>query len=168
MDLDPVLASARASGRFWKLNFILQRGIPFNARHNIKVVELTEERVSTRIPYKRKNFNHIKGIHACGLATVAEFCSGLALLQKLGSKKYRLIMATLRMEYHYQARSAATASFGISEEDIEQKVLDPLSSSGSVELECVVPVHDDKENHLCTAHITWQIKSWEKVRTKVD
>ena len=168
MDLDPILAKARSSGRLWKLNFILQRGIPFNRKHNIRVVELTEDRISAHIPYANKNLNHIKGIHACGLATVAEFCSGLTLLNKLGSKKYRLIMSTLRVEYHYQAKQGATASYSISDEQLKKMILDPLNSNDAVQLECEVPVHDDEKNHLCTAFITWQIKSWDKVKTKVS
>jgi len=168
MDLDPILAKARSSGRYWKLNFILQRGIPFNRQHNINIVELTEDKVSTHIPYKNTNLNHIKGIHACGLVTVAEFCSGIALMNKLGSKKYRLIMSTLRVEYHYQAKQGATASYSISDEWLQQMILDPLGSNEAVQIECEVPVHDDEQNHLCTAFITWQIKSWDKVKTKVS
>ena len=168
MDLDPILASARTKGRYTKLNFILQRGIPFNRKHNIKVVELTANRVSAHIPFKRKNMNHINGMHACGLATVAEFCSGLALLNKLGSKKYRLIMASLRMEYHFQAKSGATASYEISDQTVNTRIEEALAQNDSTELECEVPVHDEQNNHLCTAYINWQIKPWDKVRTKVS
>ncbi len=166
MDLDRLLDKARSKGRLGKLNFVLQRGIPFNRPHGIKLVELSADKVAARIPYKRKNLNHIKGIHACGLATVAEFCSGMALMNKLGSKKYRLIMSTLRMEYHYQAKTAATAAYNMSDEKMRELVLEPLCSNDSVEIECEVPVHDEAGNHLCTAFIKWQIKSWDKVRTK--
>lgn len=166
MDLDKFLAKARETGKLGKLNLILGLGIPFNKPHGIKLQELTEDKVSAVFPYKRKNLNHIKGLHACGLATVAEFCSGIALLNKLGTKKYRLIMSTLRMEYHYQAKATAIASYTMSAEKLQEMILGPLEKEDAVLLECEVPVHDTAGNHLCTAYVNWQVKPWDKVRTK--
>jgi acyl-coenzyme A thioesterase PaaI-like protein len=110
MNLPSALANARTSGlsRAW-LNFILPWMIPFNRPHGFKVVPLPEGGISVQIPYWRINRNHIKGIHACALATAAEMCSGLSVLEHLDPKHYRLIMRSLHMDYHYQAKMNAVA-----------------------------------------------------------
>lgn len=121
----------------------------------------------TLVPYKKANFNHIKGIHACALATLSEFTTGFLLLTRLDPKKYRLIMQHLSMEYHYQAKMEAYSIFKISEEWLEEKIYKPLESSDSVSVECEVNIHDKAKNHISSGKVIWQIKSWEKVKTKV-
>ncbi len=170
MKIDLGAALQKAENSTWalrKLNLALAMGIPFNKPHGIKVAKVEPNAVSSIIPYKRKNFNHIKGVHACGLATVAEFCSGLVLLRKLDPRSYRIIMQKIEVTYHYQAKSDATARFELSQEDFESKILLPLKSEESVYHTCEIPVHDAKGNLLCTAKTIWQIKTWEKVKTKV-
>jgi acyl-coenzyme A thioesterase PaaI-like protein len=167
VDLAKALEEARTSA--WsmrKLNFMLAIGIPFNSPHGIRVHEIVDDSVTTTIPYRRKNLNHIKGIHACGLATAAEFCSGLVLLRRLSSKKYRLIMQKLEVEYTYQAKSSAFAKFELSDKIFQSDILKPLEENGQVYFQCAILVHDVDGNLLCKAYTNWQIKAWDQVRTK--
>ena len=149
------------------LNFGLLRMIPFNKPHGFKIVELDDNSVKVRIPYKRSNFNHIKGIHACALATASEYSTGLVLLNKLSAKEYRIIMQKMEMNYHYQAKMDTVVSFEISDEWLKHKVLDPLKTESSVIVNCEVKSHDSEGNHLTTGNIFWQVKSWKDVKTKV-
>ena len=32
--------------------------------------------------YRRRNFNHIRGIHACAIATIGEYAAGLMLMRQ--------------------------------------------------------------------------------------
>ncbi|GIL23375.1 MAG: hypothetical protein BroJett042_18880 [Bacteroidota bacterium] len=81
---DKILIKARYSGFYrWLLNIALDRMVPFNKPHGFKVIELEEYRLKTSLPYKRRNFNHIRGLHACGLATLSEFTTGFLLLSAL-------------------------------------------------------------------------------------
>ena len=100
MHLPTLLTKARSSGftRWW-LNHALSWLIPFNRPHGFKVIPLPEGGIRVSIPNWRVNRNHIKGIHACALATAAEMCSGLSLLERLDPKKYRLIMRTLHNDF---------------------------------------------------------------------
>ena len=84
MDIEKYIAAAKKSkfGMF-KLNLGLHYVIPFNKPHGIKLIEISDDFVKTKIPYKRKNLNHIKGIHACGMATAAEFASGFFSSHKI-------------------------------------------------------------------------------------
>ena len=76
MHLPTLLTKARSSGftRWW-LNHALSWLIPFNRPHGFKVNPLPEGGIRVSIPNWRVNRNHIKGIHACALATAAEMCS---------------------------------------------------------------------------------------------
>lgn len=168
MNLPLLLSKARTSSAWrWRLNFILPWAIPFNQPHGFKVHPLPTGGISVRIPYWRVNRNHIKGIHACAIATASEMCSGLSVMEKLDPKRYRLIMRTLHMEYHYQAKQPAWAKCVPTVEEIEERVVRPLASNSAVDYSSTVEVHDDAGNHLATATVTWQVKEWSKVRTKV-
>mgnify|MGYP003633385176 FL=1 len=169
MNLDKLIQSAKKSswGRT-KLNFILQRFIPFNRPHGLKVVHIEDNQVKVKIPYWRINQNHLKGIHACCLATAAEYCSGFLLLHKLGMKNYRLIMESMEVSYKYQGKTEAFATFTIDEDDFNSNVLEPLKSQGVVYKKCTIEVHDINGNLLCIATTNWQIKTWKKVKTKVS
>jgi acyl-coenzyme A thioesterase PaaI-like protein len=151
----------------WWLNFLLGRLIPFNRPHGIKVIKISKTEIQTKIPYKKRNLNHIKGIHACGLATAAEFASGLLLLYNLGFKEYRLIMKSIHVDYNYQAKKEAIATFTLPSEQLQSEMLSPLKEDGVVEKHCRIEVKDIEGNILCEAQTNWQIKSWGKVRTKV-
>ena len=151
----------------WKLNIGLSYLIPFNKPHGIKVSKLSNDSIETSIPYKRRNFNHIKGIHACALTTCAEFASGFLLLTRLDQKKYRLIMQDIDMTYHYQAKSDVVAKFFITNEWLNTEILTPLTTSSCVSIKCEIELFDKDNNHVATGHTNWQIKDWEKVKTKV-
>lgn len=149
------------------LNMGLSRIVPFNKPHGFKVIEISDNHLKTMVPYRKSNFNHIRGIHACALATLSEFSTGFLLLTKLDPKKYRLIMQGLSMKYHYQAKLDAYASFFISQEWLEALVFQPLKLTEKVVVDCEVEIYDKESNHISTGMVTWQIKSWENVKTKV-
>ncbi|MDB9964048.1 DUF4442 domain-containing protein [Vicingaceae bacterium] len=169
MNIEKLIQSAKKSswGRM-KLNFVLQRFIPFNRPHGLKVVHIADNEVRVRIPYWRINQNHLKGIHACCLATAAEYSSGFLLLYKLGMENYRIIMESMEVSYKYQGKTDAFATFTIDEDDFKSNVLQPLKSEGVVYKKCTIEVHDSNKKLLCVATTNWQIKTWNKVKTKVN
>ena len=149
------------------LNYGLHRAIPFNSPHKFEVVEIKDWEVKIMLPYIRKNLNHVKGLHACALATVSEFTTGMTLITKLSAKKYRLILQRLEMEYHFQGKMDAFGTFAVSREWLEQQIVEPLKNAESVVVPCEIKIHDRKGNHLTTGKVYWQIKDWSKVKTKV-
>jgi Domain of unknown function (DUF4442) len=166
---DRILQKAKTSA-FYRtiLNWSLARMIPFNKPHGFKIVEISDFKIRTLIPYRRSNFNHICGLHACSLATISEFTTGFLLISNLDMKKYRLIMPRLEMDYHYQGKLNSYAEFSISQEWLDQHIITPLKSQDAVVVPCEVKIHDEKGNHLTTGKIFWQIKAWSKVKTKVS
>lgn len=164
--LPALLAGARHSRlRLWLLNLFLGRLVPFNKSHGVRVLALGEDVVQTTAPYRRSNYNHLGGVHACCIATVAEFSSGLLLLSKLDPNRYRLIMAKLEIDYHRQAKSAILATTQLSNAELLQRLLEPLAGCDKVQTSLVTEIHDEDGKQLATALVTWQVKAWEKVQT---
>ncbi|TRX57790.1 DUF4442 domain-containing protein [Fulvivirga sp. M361] len=152
----------------WLLNQGLFKMIPFNKPHGFKIAEISDTRIKTFLPYRRSNFNHIKGIHACALATVSEFTTGFLLVSRLDPKKYRIIMQTLQMDYHYQGKMDAYGVFEIDDHWLDEQVYQPLTNSESTVVKCEVKIYDKQENHLSTGNVHWQVKPWDKVKTKIS
>ncbi|GHN01409.1 hypothetical protein WSM22_28980 [Cytophagales bacterium WSM2-2] len=150
----------------WLLNLALARMIPFNLPHGFEITHLADGHLKTKLPYKRKNLNHVRGLHACALATLSEFTTGFLLISRLGMDRYRLILQKLEMNYHYQGKMDAVSEFTASETWLDQNVFLPLKTNESVVVPCEVKIFDIKGNHLTTAIAYWQLKDWKKVKTK--
>lgn len=169
LDQNRILQKAKTSSFYLAvLNWSLNRMIPFNKPHGFRILEIGDHHLRTLIPYRKKNFNHIRGLHACALATISEFTTGFLLVSKLDAKKYRLIMQRLEMDYHYQGKMDATATFTISEDWLQQQIYDPLKTQDAVVIVCEVKIHDEQGNHLTTGKVYWQIKDWQKVKTRLS
>ncbi len=153
----------RGSLQRWALNRYLQWHIPFNRPHGLSIETLSDTQVRVRIPNRRRNWNHLHGLHACVLAAGAEFASGVVLLRHVDRRSTRLIMKSLKVDYHYRGENDAFAT----------AVLDPLALQSELhrlekEPAVVVPliseVHDRAGNHLATAAVEWQVKPWTRVK----
>ncbi len=150
----------------WLLNAGLSRMIPFNKPHGFRILQIGDYDIKLLLPYKRKNLNHIRGLHACALATLSEYATGLLLISKLGFDTYRIIMKRLEMDYHYQGKIDATTHFSISDAWLHQYIYEPLKTVESVMVVCEVKIFDTQNNHLTTGKVHWQIKEWKRVKTK--
>lgn len=169
MDTTKIVQKAKTSSFYlWLLNVGLNRMIPFNKPHGFKVVEITDTTIKTKLPYKRGNFNHIKGLHACALATLSEFSTGFLMISRLDPKKYRIILKTLEMEYHYQGKMDGFGTFEINDKWLEEMIYNPLKENESTVVICEIKIHDTEGNHLTTGKVHWQVKSWDKVKTKLN
>lgn len=168
--IDPVkiIEKAKRSPIYLKvLNWSIDRMIPFNKPHGFRIVAIGDYYLKTLLPYKRKNMNHIRGLHACALATLSEYTTGFLLVSKLDGKKYRLILQRLEMDYHYQGKMNATAEFSASEPWFKENIYQPLQINDAITVPCEIKIHDVQGNHLTTAKVFWQVKNWSKVKTKV-
>lgn len=165
----PKLAAKAATSPFyrWVLSKGLNTMVPFNGPHKFKVHDIGKHHLEIHLPYRKKNLNHLKGIHACAMATLAEVSSGFLLIGILDPKKYRLILQRLEMDYHYQAKTAVKARFEVEPSFLEKEVVEPLEKEGKIILPATIEIFDTNDNHVATGVAHWQIKSWEKVKTKV-
>lgn len=91
--LNRLVAKAEKSSFYlWVLNVIAGRFVPFNKPHTFSIKHITSNSIHIELPYKKVNLNHIKGIHACALATLCEYCTGTVLLLSLDPSMYRIIL----------------------------------------------------------------------------
>jgi acyl-coenzyme A thioesterase PaaI-like protein len=150
----------------WFLSYQLNRVVPFNRPHKFKIKAINSQLLEVELPYRKSNLNHLKGLHACAMATLAEVTSGFLLLINLNPKRYRLILERLEMDYHYQGKMTAVVRFELNEQFLREKIIAPLEQTGKISLPCQVKIYDRKQNHLATGTAHWQIKDWQQVKTK--
>ncbi len=158
--------AGKSRWQLWVLNWKLWLMVPFNRPHRIRITTVTAESLTIEAPNIHANRNHIRGVHACVLATLCEYVSGLSILARLPPEEYRIILKSLQMTYHYQAKTAVTATFSLPSHTVEQEILLPLRTEEKIFREFTVSVHDTDHNLICTGLINWQIKNWKHVRTR--
>ncbi len=169
MDLVSLVAKARTSSFYlWVLNFSFNRFVPFNRPHGFQIVEIGDDSVRTRLPYTRNNLNHLKGLHACALATLTEITGGFLLALKLDPRKYRLILKRLEIDYLYQGKSEASGYLQLPDAWLDDHIYRPLKQSEFVDVVTEVEIVDKAGNKLTSGKAHWQIKDWQKVKTKVQ
>lgn len=162
-----VRKAEQSSFQLWLLNKGLHWRIPFNKPHGICISKIKSDGFEVTIPYKSKNLNHIKGIHACALATASEYVVGLGLMRKLGIEKYRLIMERMEVKYKFQGKDSVIAKFNITDAELEEKVINPLKTDDVVFVTFTSVVYDKQGQVISEADTRWQIKPWDKVKTKL-
>lgn len=162
------LIAKSAGSSFYKtvLNLALDFTIPFNSPHHYKVLDIKPGFAHVLLPFRRSNKNHVNSLHACALATLCEFTTGLALVGAISEQEYRIILKNLNTTYLYQGKRAVTATFELSEKYIQEQIITPLKQEESVTVTFEIHVKDDSANLICSSLVTWQIKNWSKVRLK--
>jgi acyl-coenzyme A thioesterase PaaI-like protein len=167
MDMMSFVDRARSSGFYlWLLNTVFDRMVPFNKPHRFRILEIGDHHVKTSLPYRRRNLNHVKGLHACALATLTELTSGFLLASRLDPKKFRLILKRLEIDYLYQGKMDAVCEFRLTNDQLRAAVTGPLETLESTVFIAEVNIFDVKGNQLTSGKAHWQIKEWSKVRTK--
>lgn len=151
----------------WLLNLALWHGIPFNKPHRLEIIKIEEYLVEIRLPYRKSNWNHLKGLHACALASLLEYATGLLLISHLDPEKYRLIMQSLQITYYFQGKKDAIVRFGFDKDWLQRAAISPLQTEDSVFVAPEVEVFDTDGNRLCSGKVNWQLKHWQKVQTQI-
>jgi acyl-coenzyme A thioesterase PaaI-like protein len=162
MKIDALLNKANESTFYkWLANFVLSIVIPFNGKHSLSITLINGNSISVTLPYIRRNKNHVNGIHACALATLCEYTSGLVLSKAFSPHDYRIILKDIEVNYHFQAKMKVNATYNIPEDEILQ-LKETISRNDFALKLCYVEVYDTDKNHICTGKIHWQIKPWSK------
>lgn len=164
MSLSQQLQKAESSAwGLWKLNRLLAMGIPFNRPHRFRVMSVEPSRVCVAAPFRRQNYNHLRGMHACAIATVGELAAGLMLIRHFSDHTYRLILSHLSVEYERQARSQIVSKVVLSTEQLEA-ARTALSAEGVFTIEMTSDILDASDMLVARVQTRWQLKQWALVR----
>ncbi len=144
---------------------MLRLGIPFNAPHGFSFKKLAPYEVQIYLPNFKLNHNHLGGMHACAIATLGEFCAGMALVKHLGMKRYRFILSELSVKYHLQGRTGLTGVAKMPSERIEQIKKD-LETQDKILVEHNTEIMNKHGEKVADVRTVWQVKDWEKVQLK--
>lgn len=159
------LERAKVGRLFW-INLIFRRVLPFNVPHGIKLLSIKDDSIQVALPDRRSNRNHLKGLHACAIATACEFCSGMAVLIRFDMSEYRLIMN--RIEVDYLRRPGKGGSMAVTEipADLQKEVARQIESSmdGAARIQLISELVDSSNQVVARANVHWHIKPWSKVR----
>jgi len=154
---DSLLQKAEKGGFWlWMVNRVLWRVIPFNGVHKPLIKNIQPNLIKTSLLLTRRNKNHLGGMHACALATLAEYSCGILMLKNFGSK-YRLIMKSIHVDYHVQCRTDALCKFELQADRITE-IREALLRNNKTELTCEVQILDLIGQTTCTAKVEWQLK----------
>jgi acyl-coenzyme A thioesterase PaaI-like protein len=159
-----MVSAGQSKSSLWALNRLLLFSIPFNNPHRLQIRELSEQKAVIELPFRRSNKNHIGGMHACALATAGEYASGLLVLRRFGTVKYRVIMQELKVHYKQQGRSTATATAEWGNEMVKEELLELLDAGSPHVLPMTTRITDADGRELCEVAVRWQLKSWRAVR----
>ena len=136
----------------------MQEVIPFNRPHRLTVLSLSHERCEVALPFRRRNLNHVGTMHACALATAAEYASGLCVLSAFGVGRVRLVMANLQISYSRRGDSSCIAEAELPSEML-QNVQTQLNDQGRCAFELYSVVRDAADEVVAEAQITWHLKA---------
>lgn len=146
-------------------NKILQKLIPFNTSHRLRVSKKNINEVCSILPFIKRNKNHLGSIHACGISTVGEFSAGILMILNFPIESYRPILKKLNLDYHKQAYSELKSVSSITKIECD-KFKQLLESEGCIDIPIVSAIHDKNGQHIATAYSLWQIKKWNQVKTE--
>jgi len=97
------------------LTTIVRTLVPYVGTSQVRIEELTRERVVTSIPNRRRVQNHIGGVHATAMALLAETATGFVVAMNLPEDKLPLIK-TLAVNYRRRTKGAMRAVATLTEE----------------------------------------------------
>ena len=145
------------------LDQAMARVIPFNRGMGLRIEALDELGAVVSLPWRRRNANHLRGQHACAIATLGEYCSGIWVAWNFGPDRFRLVMRQLVVDYHSQGKTRLVGTMRA--DDVAQRLLaHPPDEKCDIAL--VTHIVDDAAKHVATVSTQWQIKPWDQVAFK--
>lgn len=153
-------------GRLFWMNLIFRRVLPFNVPHGIKLKAITDASIEVALPDRRSNRNHLKGIHACAIATACEFCSGMAVLIRFDMSEYRLIMNRIEVDYIRRPEKGLSLAKTEIPADLQFEVARQIESTpdGAARIQLISELVDSSQQVVARANVHWHIKPWSQVR----
>lgn len=163
--IDKLIKNSTNKAALAVIEKMFNNGIPFNLPHKFKFIELSDKKVQVRLPFIKKNKNHLGGIHACATATLGEYTAGLSLIKIFGSSSHRLIMEEIHVNYIKQAKEELIGEVLIDPNEV-CRITDELRDVRSSKMNIVTNILNKNLEVVAVVQTKWQLKCWDKVSFK--
>lgn len=164
--LTKLLSKSESRGFLKTIEKLLTLGIPFNAPHKFKLLELSEEQALMSLPFKRVNRNHLGTVHACALATLGEFPAGVLLIKHFSPSEFRVIMTKMEAQYHKHGVGELVGRVQM-KEDRKTETSKALAKEGLGTIRMETEISDKKGRAVSTITTHWQLKNWNLIKPQV-
>ncbi len=130
---------------------IFGRVVPYVGTSGLRYEELTTERVVVSIRNRRPVQNHIKGVHAAGMALLAETATGFVVGMNLPDDKLPLIK-TLKVDYIKRTQGDMRAVATLNADQVRRIRSEP---KGEVTVPVIVTDESGEEPIRCEMVWAW-------------
>ncbi len=134
------LFSLAGEERIIKQSAIMAQFVPFLETTGIQFDELSRETVAVSVKNNRSVQNHIQGIHACVMATLAETATGFVVSLNTPDDKLPLLKS-MQVDYLRLAKGNMKATASLSD---EQALALQNEERGNFEVTCLI--EDEKDS----------------------
>ena len=144
---------------------LLRVASPFNAPLRANVLTWDPTLCRLQIPNRRVLHNHLRGVHAGALVTAGESAAGLMLLRSFPFSRYRLILKDLTITFQRQARTDLVAEASQPQEEVD-RIRAGLDRGEPQVISLETRISEPSGERLSVVRTTWQVKSWDQVRSR--
>ena len=135
--------------RRWAVSFALGRFVPMAGVAGLCFEELSEERVVVSVRNRRRVQNHIKGVHAAGMALLAETATGFCVGMNVPDDKLPLIKS-MHVDYLRRAQGGLRAEAHLTSEQRES-----IRTQEKGEVQVAVTITDESGREPIAAQMVW-------------
>ena len=135
--------------RTWVVSLLLGRAVPLVGTAGLRFEQITSDRVVVRVANRRKVQNHIGGVHAAGMALLAETATGFCVGMNVPDDKLPLIK-TMKIDYVRRSVGGMRAEASLRPEQIQQ-----ILSQDKGEVTVPVVITDESGEQPIHAEMTW-------------
>jgi acyl-coenzyme A thioesterase PaaI-like protein len=101
------------------VSLVMRRMVPFVGTADLRIQEMTEERVVVFAPNRRSNRNHIRSLHAGVMALAAETATGFVVAMNTPSESVPVIKS-LKVEYRKRCQGSLRLEASLTAEQRER------------------------------------------------
>jgi acyl-coenzyme A thioesterase PaaI-like protein len=134
------------------ISLLLGKMVPYVGTSRVRIEEMTEERVTVLVPNRRRNRNHIGGVHAAAMALAAETATGFVVGMNVPDSKI-LVIKSMKVDFKKRTTGALRATATLSREQREQI---RAEDGGEVEVSVAATDSSGREPILCEMVWAWR------------
>lgn len=158
--MEPVNKLGRIVARFDKLpaplraraiTVAMRNAVPFVGTAGVRIEEMTRTRLVANVPNRRRAQNHIKGVHACAMALLAETCTGLVVGMNVPDDRLPVIK-TMKIDFVKRTQGALRAVAELTPQQIDEIL---STEKGETTVAVTVTDESDREPIICEMIWAW-------------